>query len=89
LRVLKSGEVKYKASAHQNETRLLAQSLPMTIRRKGEMVEVYMGCGWSKGLVAMSSKDRCSVRITKTQVTTTCYDNRNIRSIKSNEQKHE
>ena len=82
MRVLKDGKIKYKPSAHANETRLLEKIHPMTIRRKGEAVEVYMGCGWSKGAVAFSDRDRCCIRLSKTQSTTVCTDNRNIRSPK-------
>lgn len=84
MRVLKNGEIKHKPSAHQNETRLLAEPTPMKARRKGEQVEVYMGCGWAKGSVVTSSRERCGVRLAKTQSMTTCYDDRNIRSAKAN-----
>lgn len=82
MRVLKNGEVKFKPSAHANESRLLEPVHPMSVRRRGEAVEVYVGCGWSKGTVLSSTRDFCCVKITKTQSSSTCYDNRNIRSPK-------
>ena len=65
------------------QDRLLGAIQPMTIRRNGDIVEVYVGCGWSKGIVTMSLRDRCSVRLSKAQRTVTCYDDRNIRATKA------
>lgn len=83
MRVLKNGEVKYKPSSYAGEIRLREPILPLTARRIGEAVEVYMGCGWSKGYVTTSLRDRCVVRLARTQTSTICYDNRNIRTAKA------
>jgi hypothetical protein len=82
MKKLKSGEVKYKSSTHKESDRLLGEVVPFPARRKGSMIEVYTGCGWAKGRVTLSLRDRCSVFLLKSQRSTACYDARNIRDCK-------
>lgn len=82
MRTLKSGEVKYKQSAYKEALRLEGVIHPIPVRRKGVIVEVFMGCGWAKGRVTSSTRDCCSVFLLKAQRSTTCYDGRNIRDCK-------
>lgn len=69
-------------SAHKDALRLKEEIHPIPTRRKGTLVEVFMGCGWAKGRVTFSSRDSCSVFLLKTQRSTTCYDGRNVRDCK-------
>ena len=78
MRVLKSGEVKYKNSAFKESIRLSADPLPMTVYYRDEKVKVYMGCGWSSGQVRFSDEQRCTIFLTKEQRMVSCVDNRNL-----------
>jgi hypothetical protein len=78
LRVLKSGEIRYKPSAYKEATRLAGDSLPMRKYLKGEKVQVYSGHGWQTGSVIHSDESRCAVFLTKEQRMVCCSDNRNL-----------
>jgi hypothetical protein len=78
VRVLKSGEVRYKPSAYKEANRLAKDPLPMTIYRRGEKVQVYSGHGWATGTVVSSDPSRCTVFLTKEQRMICCVDNRNL-----------
>jgi hypothetical protein len=79
MRVLKDGQVKFKASALKEAARLAAPPFPMDAYRKGTRVQVYVGAGWSTGTVENSSRDRCVVWLSKSQRRVSCADNRNVR----------
>lgn len=78
MRVLKSGEVRYKASAYREALRLSAPISPMTTYRRGDKVQVYSGHGWLKGTVVNSDPSRCAIFLTKEQRMVCCFDNRNL-----------
>jgi hypothetical protein len=87
MRVLKSGEVRYKPSAYKEANRLAAEPLPMTAYRKGEKVQVYTGHGWATGTVVSSDPSRCTVFLTKEQRMVCCVDNRNLTVAKDDKSK--
>jgi hypothetical protein len=78
VRILKSGEVKYKASAYKEANRLNAPPQPMKQYRVGDKVKVYLGHGWGSGYVRFSNSSTCMVYLIKEQRVTCCTDNRNI-----------
>jgi len=78
LRVLKSGEIRYKPSAYKEATRLSEDPLPMKKYSKGEKVQVYSGHGWQTGSVVHSDESRCSVFLAKERRMVYCSDNRNL-----------
>jgi hypothetical protein len=51
---------------------------PLPVFRKRTTVKVRMGAGWSKGIVQDSTRDRCTVWLSREQKTTVCHDARNI-----------
>ena len=57
-------------------------SYPLPILRKGTVVKVFRGAGWSKGSVIDSKKDRCVVRLYQGDKTVTVYDRRSIKEPK-------
>ena len=79
MRILKNGEVRYKASAYKEGERLSGESCPMTIYRRDTLVQIYLGTGWAKGRVCESTKKHCSVRLLKDQRLVSCSDNRNLK----------
>ena len=87
MRVLKSGEVRYKPSAYKEADRLAAEPMPMTVYRKGEKVQVYGGHGWATGTVITSDTSRCTVFLTKEQRMVCCMDNRNLTVAKDDKSK--
>ena len=87
MRVLKSGEVRYKPSAYKEADRLAAEPMPMTVYRKGEKVQVYGGHGWATGTVITSDASRCTVFLTKEQRVVCCMDNRNLTVAKDDKSK--
>ena len=58
--------------------RLMKPAHPLPTFRKRSEVKVYCGAGWDKGVVEESSRDRCTVYISKRRKQVTCYDARNI-----------
>ena len=87
MRVLKSGEVRYKPSAYKEADRLATEPMPMTVYRKGEKVQVYGGHGWATGTVITSDTSRCTVFLTKEQRMVCCMDNRNLTVAKDDKSK--
>ena len=87
MRVLKSGEVRYKPSAYKEANRLAGDPLPMTIYRRNEKVQVYSGHGWATGTVITSDASRCTVFLTKEQRMVCCMDNRNLTVAKDDKSK--
>jgi hypothetical protein len=79
MRVLKSGEIRFKASAHKEASRLQGSPLPMSLYPRGTRVQVYMAGGWALGSVDNSTKEKCSVFLAKQQRMVSCTDNRNLR----------
>ena len=64
------------------QQRLSKLATPMPIFRRGTPVSVYMGAGWEKGTVTESTKDRCTVRLSRgTNRVRTCFDARNIKQV--------
>jgi hypothetical protein len=78
MRVLKSGEIKYKASAYKEAERLSNKPLPMPIYRAGTKVKVYMAAQWATGIVRVSTHEMCTVHITKGDRLVNCRDARNL-----------
>jgi hypothetical protein len=87
VRILKSGEIRYKPSAYKEETRLNADPLPMTKYLKGEKVQLYSGHGWLTGSVVYSDETRCTVFLSKEQRMVCCVDNRNLTVVKNDSSK--
>ena len=79
MRILKSGEIKYKASALKAAEWYQQAPLPMRSFRKGTFVKVFCGAGWDKGKVVSWTKDGVSVWLLRKQKTVVVRDNRNIR----------
>lgn len=79
MRILKSGEVKYKASALKAAEWYQQEPLPMRSMRKGTPVRVFMGAGWSKGTVVQWTKDGTTVRLKREQRNVVVRDNRNLK----------
>ena len=79
MRVLKSGEVRYKASARKEEERLLGRVRPLSVHSTGATLQVFMGYGWATGYVRHSDHDRCILMLAKEQRLVCCTDNRNLR----------
>lgn len=79
MRTLKSGEVRYKASAYKESERLGGRVQPMTVYQPGATLQVYMGYGWATGYVRHSDSKMCSVFLAKEQRLVSCSDNRNLR----------
>jgi hypothetical protein len=84
MRVLKNGEVRYKKAALDHAAWMNQSPHPLPIFRKGQLVQVYRGAGWSKGKVLASSRDTCSVRLSQGDKIVSLYDARCIKPIQSN-----
>lgn len=78
MRVLKDGTIKYKPSAYKEYNRLAQPVFPMPIYMKGSKVRVFMGCGWSTGLVLESQQHSCVVKLSLGNRIITVYDARSI-----------
>ena len=57
---------------------------PLPVFRKGDVVEIYRGAGWSKATVLNSTAKGCSVRIMQNDQMTNIYDARCIRPFAKN-----
>ena len=79
MRILRDGTIKYKKSALDHAEWMAQDPLPMRSFRKGTMVRVFMGAGWSKGKVVQWTKDGVSVWLLRKQQTVVVRDNRNIK----------
>ena len=79
MRILKDGTVKFKASAVKASEWYQQAPLPMRSFRKGQLVKVFMGAGWSKGSVIQWTKDGVTVRLKREQRNVVVRDNRNIK----------
>jgi len=55
---------------------------PLPVFKKGELVEVYRGAGWSKASVIDSTPKGCQVSIFQADKLTSIYDARCIRPCK-------
>ncbi len=80
MRILKSGEIKYKASALKAAEWYQQEPLPMRSMRKGTNVKVFMGAGWSKGSVVNWASSGITVYLAREKRTVTVRDNRNIKT---------
>jgi hypothetical protein len=76
---------KSKSRAVPDHKRLAGPSFPLPIFRKGTMVQVYLGAGWSTGRVIASKQDHCQVTLTMGNRTITVFDARSIRQTESND----
>lgn len=56
---------------------------PLPVFRRGELVEIYRGAGWSKASVIESTARGCSVKILQNDQFTNVYDARCIRPLSS------
>jgi len=79
MRVLKNGDVKYKASAYKEAERLSGPSFPLPRYPEGTKVQVYLGAGFATGYVVNSYQDRCVVKLVTGNRPVTVYDARSIR----------
>jgi len=79
MRILKSGEVKYKASALKAAEWYQQEPLPMRSMRKGTNVKVFMGAGWAKGSVVNWASSGITVYLAREKRTVTVRDNRNLK----------
>ncbi len=79
MRILKSGEIKYKASALKAAEWYQQEPLPMRSMRKGTNVKVFMGAGWSKGSVVNWASSGITVYLAREKRTVTVRDNRNLK----------
>jgi len=62
----------------QEKERWSRSPLPFSIFRKQTEVRVYMGSGWSKGLVTLSERNKCQVYLPQLRREVVVYDARNI-----------
>ncbi len=79
MRILKSGEIKYKASALKAAEWYQQEPLPMRSMRKGTNVKVFMGAGWAKGTVVNWASSGITVYLAREKRTVTVRDNRNLK----------
>lgn len=79
MRILKSGEIKYKASALKAAEWMAQEPLPMRSMRKQTSVKVFMGAGWSKGSVVNWASSGITVYLAREKRTVTVRDNRNLK----------
>ena len=79
MRILKSGEIKYKASALKAAEWYQQPSLPMRSMRKGTNVKVFCGASWDGGKVVDWKPSGITVYLDKRKKTVCCRDNRNIK----------
>lgn len=79
MRILKSGEIKYKASALKAAEWYLQPSQPMRSMRKGTNVKIFMGAGWAKGTVVNWASSGITVYLAREKRTVTVRDNRNLK----------
>ena len=84
-RMLKDGTYKPKPSAAKASERMQQAPTPLPIFRKGTIVKVFLGAGWSKGRVEHSDKTRCVVFLKIGSRRVTCYDARNLKEEKTND----
>lgn len=80
-RILKDGTYVPKPSAVKSAQRMEQQPVPMSIYRKNTNVKVFMGSGWSQGIVEHSDKTRCIVFIKQQQRRISVSDSRNIMEV--------
>ncbi len=83
MRKLKDGTIKYKKAALDAAAWMNQPPNPLPVFRKGEVVEVYRGAGWSKARVTQSTPKSCSVQILQGDKLTSVYDARCIRPLKT------
>ena len=79
MRILKDGTIKYKKSALDHAEWMAQDPLPMRSFRKGTLVKVFMGAGWSKGKVVQWATDGVTVYLTRERRNCRVCDNRNIK----------
>lgn len=70
-----------KKTALENAAWMNQSPHPMPIFRRNQSVMVYRGAGWSKGVVVMSAKQGCRVKLSQDQRTITVYDARSIKPV--------
>lgn len=58
---------------------------PLPVFRKGQMVSIYMGSGWSQGRVVSSTPKGCCVSVTRPDKIVNVYDARCIKPCKEEE----
>lgn len=64
------------------QERLAKPPHPLPTLRKGTPVSIFGGGGWEKGTVTDSTRDRCTVRLSRgANRSRTCFDARNIKQI--------
>lgn len=81
-KIAKDGSFTAKPSTNKAIQRLYENATPLPVYSRNTAVEVYVGAGWSKGVVEFSDSDRCVVFLKIGSRRITCYDSRCIRRLK-------
>lgn len=83
MRKLKDGTIKYKKAAIDAAAWMNQPPNPLPVFRRGEIIEVYRGSGWSKAKVIQSTARGCHVEIIQGAKQAMVYDARCLRPIKN------
>jgi hypothetical protein len=81
MKTTKDGAIQYRKSALQKANDFCVKPFPLRIYRKGQKVQVFMGCGYSTAFVMESFQDRCVVRLSRTGRVVSVYDQRSIKEV--------
>lgn len=82
MRKLKNGTIKYKKAALDKAAWMNQPPNPLPVFRRGQIIEVYRGSGWSKARVIESTPRGCHVDIPQANKQTIIYDARCLRPLK-------
>lgn len=82
MRKLKDGTIKYKKAALDAAAWMNQPPNPLPVFRRGQIIDVYRGSGWSKARVIESSAKGCQVEILQGAKRTVVYDARCLRPLK-------
>lgn len=73
------GSIKKKKAALEAAAWMNQKPYPLPVFRKGEVVEIYRGAGWSKATVVNSTAKGCGVKVWQNDQLANIYDARCIR----------
>lgn len=78
------GSIKTKKAALEAAAWMNQRPYPLPVFRKGDIIEIYRGAGWSKARVIESTAKGCSVKILQNDQFANVYDARCVRPASSN-----
>lgn len=69
------------SSSRKIDNHMQQKPFPLPVYRKGTKVQVFLGAGWSVGIVLESSQEKCFVQLKNNNRNISVFDARSIKEM--------